>query len=143
MWWRTRDRRVRAASRTWDWATKHRPPRRPRCAACWCTRFGRRPRARVRRCSAACSPWARAARRTLTVFQNRRWDPDFVALQRVVREGAVGDLFYMESFVGGYRHPCSLWHSHEPISGGAVYDWGSHYIDWTLQLFDGPVTAVR
>ncbi|TMB89192.1 MAG: hypothetical protein E6J45_10480 [Chloroflexi bacterium] len=86
---------------------------------------------------------ARDSGRVLTVYQNRRWDPDFAALQRAVREGRIGDLFYMESFVGGFRHPCSLWHSHEPISGGAVYDWGSHYLDWMLQLFDGDVIAVR
>ena len=86
---------------------------------------------------------ARDARRVLTVYQNRRWDPDFVALQRAVGEGRIGHLFYMESFVGGFHHPCSMWHSHEPISGGAVYDWGSHYLDWMLQLFDDEVTAVR
>jgi predicted dehydrogenase len=86
---------------------------------------------------------ATASGRLLTVFQNRRWDPDFVALQRAVHEGGIGDPFYMESFVGGFRHPCNLWHSHEPISGGAVYDWGSHYIDWILLLFDHEVTAVR
>src|SRR5207249_2915591 len=27
------------------------------------------------------------------------------------------------------------WHSHEPISGGTIFDWGSHYFDWILQLF--------
>ena len=80
---------------------------------------------------------------TLTVFQNRRWDPDFVALQRVVRSGAIGDLFLMESFVGAHAHPCHYWHSHQEISGGAVYDWGSHYVDWILQLFDRPVVSVR
>ena len=79
----------------------------------------------------------------LTVFQNRRWDPDFVALRRVVRSGAIGELFHMEAFVGGYSHPCHLWHSHQAVSGGAVFDWGSHYIDWILQLFDEPVVAVR
>ncbi|HEY4868963.1 MAG TPA: Gfo/Idh/MocA family oxidoreductase [Candidatus Dormibacteraeota bacterium] len=80
---------------------------------------------------------------SLTVFQNRRWDPDYVALERTINAGAVGEPFYMESFVGGFAHPCNYWHSHEPISGGAVYDWGSHYIDWILQLFAGEVTAVR
>ncbi len=79
----------------------------------------------------------------LTVFQNRRWDPDFVAARDVLRSGAIGAPFYMESFVGGHAHPCSYWHSHEPISGGAIFDWGSHYVDWILQLFDARVAAVR
>jgi predicted dehydrogenase len=85
---------------------------------------------------------AARAGRTLTVYQSRRWDPDFVALKRAVRSGALGHPFYMEAFIGGYGHPCSYWHSHEPVSGGTIYDWGSHYFDWLLQLFEAPVTSV-
>jgi scyllo-inositol 2-dehydrogenase (NADP+) len=48
----------------------------------------------------------------------------------------------MESFIGGHSHPCDYWHSHEPISGGTIYDWGSHYFDWILQLFPGAVKTV-
>lgn len=80
--------------------------------------------------------------RTLTVYQSRRWDPDFVALRRAIRSGAIGHPFYMESFIGGFGHPCGYWHSHEPLSGGMIYDWGSHHFDWLLQLLEGPVTAV-
>jgi len=86
---------------------------------------------------------AAAARdRVLTVFQSRRWDPDYLALRDVVRSGGIGELFYMESFIGGYSHPCDYWHSHEPISGGTIYDWGSHYFDWILQLFPDAVRTV-
>jgi predicted dehydrogenase len=70
----------------------------------------------------------------LAVYQNRRWDADFLALERVVRSGAIGDVFHLESFVGGYGHPCNYWHSDEEVSGGAIYDWGSHHLDWTLRL---------
>src|SRR5258708_22415912 len=78
----------------------------------------------------------------LTVFQSRRWDPDYLALRDVVRSGRIGEPFYMESFIGGHEHPCDFWHSHEPISGGTIYDWGSHYFDWILQLFPNPVRTV-
>jgi len=80
--------------------------------------------------------------RVLTVYQSRRWDPDYLALREVVRSGGIGELFYMESFIGGYSHPCDFWHSHEPISGGMIYDWGSHYFDWILQLFPDSVRTV-
>jgi predicted dehydrogenase len=80
--------------------------------------------------------------RTLTVYQSRRWDPDFVALRDAVASGAIGRPFYMEAFIGGFGHPCSYWHSHEPVSGGTIYDWGSHYFDWLLQLFPSQVTTV-
>ena len=80
--------------------------------------------------------------RALTIYQSRRWDPDFVALRNVVRAGAIGEPFYMESFIGGYSHPCDFWHSHKAISGGTIYDWGSHYFDWILQLFPHAVRTV-
>lgn len=78
----------------------------------------------------------------LTVFQSRRWDPDYLALRDVVRSGAIGEIFYMESFIGGHDHPCDFWHSHEPISGGTIYDWGSHYFDWILQLMPDRVRTI-
>jgi predicted dehydrogenase len=85
---------------------------------------------------------AAAHDRVLTVFQSRRWDPDYLAMRDVVRSGGIGELFYMESFIGGYSHPCDYWHSHEPISGGTIYDWGSHYFDWILQLFPDSVRSI-
>ncbi|HEU0027549.1 MAG TPA: Gfo/Idh/MocA family oxidoreductase [Ktedonobacterales bacterium] len=80
---------------------------------------------------------------TLTCYQNRRWDPDFLAIQRAVEEGRIGDLFHLEMFIGGFAHPCDYWHSHEPVSGGVFYDWGSHYLDWALTLLPDQVADVR
>lgn len=79
---------------------------------------------------------------TLTVNQNRRWDPDYRVVKRVVECGLLGELFAMETFVGGFEHPCRAWHSEESISGGAVYDWGSHHLDWALQLMGSPPAVV-
>ncbi len=72
---------------------------------------------------------------SLSVYQNRRWDADYLALKRVIRSGQLGEVFHYESFIGGYGHPCNYWHSDEEVSGGAIYDWGSHYLDWALDLF--------
>ncbi|HXJ77936.1 MAG TPA: Gfo/Idh/MocA family oxidoreductase [Candidatus Methylomirabilis sp.] len=77
---------------------------------------------------------ARASERMLTVHQNRRWDPDFAAVKRAVVAGLLGEIFNVETFVGGYSHPCRTWHSDTEVSGGAGYDWGSHHVDWVLQL---------
>jgi predicted dehydrogenase len=85
---------------------------------------------------------AAARDRVLTVYQSRRWDPDYIALRDVVRSGRIGEPFYMESFIGGYSHPCDFWHSHEPVSGGTIYDWGSHYFDWILQLLPDTVRTI-
>lgn len=80
--------------------------------------------------------------RALAVYQNRRWDADYLALRSAVRSGALGEVFHYESFVGGYGHPCNYWHSDAEVSGGALYDWGAHYLDWILDLFGQDVTAV-
>jgi predicted dehydrogenase/type 1 glutamine amidotransferase len=86
---------------------------------------------------------AQAAGRALTVYQCRRWDPDYLAIQHVLKQGTIGDVFHIETFIGSYAHPCDYWHSHEPISGGVFYDWGSHYLDWLLQLIPDRVVSVR
>ena len=85
---------------------------------------------------------ADAADRVLAVYQNRRWDADYLTLKRLVRTGAIGEPFHYESFVGSFAHPCNFWHSDEDVSGGAIYDWGSHYLDWVLDLFQQPVEHV-
>ncbi|GAC1457515.1 MAG: hypothetical protein PVS3B3_12000 [Ktedonobacteraceae bacterium] len=86
---------------------------------------------------------AHDSQRALTVYQCRRWDPDYLAIQQVIKSGSIGPIFHMETFIGGYAHPCDYWHSHEPISGGIFYDWGSHYLDWILQLIPDRVVSVR
>jgi predicted dehydrogenase len=80
---------------------------------------------------------SQASRRALTVHQSRRFDADYLAVKRAVDGGVLGDVFNVETFVGGFEHPCRAWHSEESISGGAVYDWGSHHLDWILQLMGG------
>ncbi|MEX0846989.1 MAG: Gfo/Idh/MocA family oxidoreductase, partial [Ilumatobacteraceae bacterium] len=81
--------------------------------------------------------------RTITVHQSRRWDGDFLALRRAVETDVLGEVFNMETFVGGFDHPCRWWHSDEALSGGAVYDWGSHHIDWILALYGSTPDLVQ
>ena len=78
----------------------------------------------------------------LGCHQNRRWDVDYLAIKQALQEGRIGELFYMETFVGGFGHPCGYWHSHEEISGGTAYDWGAHYLDWVVSLIPERVVSV-
>jgi predicted dehydrogenase len=73
--------------------------------------------------------------RTISVHQSRRWDTDWLAIRRLIDRGDLGRVFNIETFVGGFEHPCRAWHSEDSISGGAVYDWGSHHIDWIIQHY--------
>ncbi len=78
----------------------------------------------------------------LSCHQNRRFDEDYLMIRKVLKENRIGDLFYLETFVGGFGHPCAHWHSHAPICGGTTYDWGAHYLDWIVGLIPDPVAAV-
>jgi len=78
----------------------------------------------------------------LSCHQNRRWDPDYLAIKQSLTEGLIGDLFYLETFVGSFAHPCGYWHSHSPVSGGTSFDWGAHYLDWIVSLVPDRVVSV-
>jgi predicted dehydrogenase len=78
----------------------------------------------------------------LSVFHNRRWDGDFMAIRDVIRKGLIGEVFHIELFMGHYGHPGHWWRSDKAISGGALYDWGAHCIDWILHLIDDKLVSV-
>lgn len=74
----------------------------------------------------------------LTVFQNRRWDADFLTLQKLLTEGALGEVRCFESRFewwrpegfGNWRDTASL-----ADAGGILHDLGAHLIDQAVQLF--------
>ena len=78
----------------------------------------------------------------LVVYQNRRYDLDFLTIKQLIETDQIGDLFHYESFVVGYSKPCSYWHSDTAVSGGAIFDWGSHFIDQIMSLVPSDVDFV-
>ncbi|MDQ2943849.1 MAG: Gfo/Idh/MocA family oxidoreductase [Candidatus Dormibacteraeota bacterium] len=80
----------------------------------------------------------------LTVFQNRRWDGDFLTIQRLLGEGALGTPLRFESRFERWRPvPKPGWRERgaPEEAGGLLYDLGSHLIDQALVLF-GPASHV-
>lgn len=77
----------------------------------------------------------------LSVFQNRRWDWDFLTVKRVLEAGKLGQPYLFETAVLRYRAPRG-WRGEPTASGGLIYDWGAHLIDQALQLVPEPVEAV-
>jgi len=78
-----------------------------------------------------------AGGRLLTVFQNRRWDADFLTLNRLIAEGVLGEIVQFESHFDRWRPvPAALWK--EARVGGAWLDLGPHLVDQALQLFGMP-----
>lgn len=81
--------------------------------------------------------------RPLMVFHNRRWDGDFLTLQRILKEGTLGDVFAFESTFEHWAPTATTgWKDQLPSSdaGGVTYDLGSHLVDQALVLF-GPAVV--
>ena len=80
----------------------------------------------------------------LSVFQNRRWDSDFLTVQQLIRKQELGDVHRFESRFERWRpQPKGGWReSGDPAEiGGLLYDLGSHLVDQALTLF-GPAQLV-
>jgi scyllo-inositol 2-dehydrogenase (NADP+) len=80
----------------------------------------------------------------LTVFHNRRWDGDFMTVQRLVRDGELGQITRFESRFERFRPQIKEgWREGpDPAAGGGVLlDLGPHLVDQALQLF-GPLKSV-
>lgn len=81
----------------------------------------------------------------LSVFQNRRWDSEFLTLRRLLDEGALGQVRRFESRIERWKtaetkpwKAAATWRE----GGGVLYDLGSHLLDQALVLF-GPVADVH
>ncbi len=74
---------------------------------------------------------------SLSVFHNRRYDGDFVKIKQLIDDGYIGDVFQIQAGFAGYSHPGTWWRSNKEISGGIMYDWGAHFIDWILHFMAG------
>jgi predicted dehydrogenase len=85
---------------------------------------------------------ARDRGRMLTVFHNRRWDGDMLTVQRLLHEGAVGEVTRLDSrFERWQPHPRpDSWRMKgDPIeAGGVLFDLGSHLVDQAMVLFGRP-----
>lgn len=73
----------------------------------------------------------------LSVFQNRRWDGDFLTLKDILGSGILGDVYTVESNITAFGGPHSGWRAWKMHGGGRTRDWGAHLVDQALQLF-GP-----
>ncbi len=82
---------------------------------------------------------AKARGRVLSVFHNRRWDSDFLALQAVLADGALGRITHVESRFDRFRPEVRARWREQALPGAGVWlDLGPHLADQVLRLFGLP-----
>lgn len=80
----------------------------------------------------------------LTVFQNRRWDGDFLTVRRLIESETLGSVHRFESrFEWWQPSRDASWKttSTRAEGGGILFDLGTHVIDQALQSF-GPAREI-
>ena len=83
---------------------------------------------------------ARQQDRTLSVYQNRRWDGDFLTVRKLLEEDRLGRVVMFESHYDRYRLLPRLhaWREDGSAGGGVLFDLGAHLVDQALVLFGVP-----
>ncbi len=85
---------------------------------------------------------ARERGRVLSVFHNRRWDSDFLALRTVIAEGLLGQVTHVESRFDRFRPEVrERWREQALPGAGLWQDLGPHLVDQALELFGLPDTV--
>lgn len=76
----------------------------------------------------------------LIPFHNRRWDGDFLTVQKLLRDGALGRIVGYESTFDRWRPEPKLnaWREKNQPGSGILLDLGPHLIDQALLLFGMP-----
>lgn len=76
----------------------------------------------------------------LAVYQNRRWDGDFLTIQHVVTSGLLGRVVEFSSAFQRYRNYIQegTWKEKADHRVGMTYNLGSHMIDQAVVLFGIP-----
>lgn len=76
----------------------------------------------------------------LSVYQNRRWDADFLTVQEILSHQLLGRLVEYESTFARYRNfiKPGTWKETGKDGGGLTYNLGAHLIDQAILLFGMP-----
>jgi predicted dehydrogenase len=77
----------------------------------------------------------------LSVYQNRRFDSDFLTLRDLLAAGELGRPVYFESHFDRFRPQVRERWREQPVPGAGLWvDLGSHLVDQAVQLFGRPDT---
>jgi scyllo-inositol 2-dehydrogenase (NADP+) len=81
--------------------------------------------------------------RLLSVYQNRRWDNDFLTVKALIEAGRLGRVYGYEAHFDRFRPAIKPgWRENPQPGSGILFDLGSHLIDQALALFGMPETVM-
>ncbi len=80
---------------------------------------------------------AKARKCVISTYHNRHWDGCILKALDVIGSGAIGSPFRIDAQMGGFGKPADWWRSSKSISGGILYDWGVHLLEYSLQILSG------
>ncbi|MDX2111459.1 MAG: Gfo/Idh/MocA family oxidoreductase [Verrucomicrobiota bacterium] len=83
---------------------------------------------------------AKARNLLCSCYHNRHWDSNILTITKHLAK--IGRPFRWESYQGGYGKPGDWWRSKKEISGGLIYDWGAHFMEWMLQVMPYEMTEI-
>ena len=93
-----------------------------------------------------CDAMIRAAKKNnvvVSTYHNRHWDGCILEAVRQIRDkGVVGDIVRIEAHMGSYGQPRDWWRTSKTVSGGILYDWGVHLLEYSLQLMGADIAEV-
>lgn len=96
--------------------------------------------------TAECDAMIAAAKKSgvvLSTYHNRHWDGCILsALEHIKEKKRIGDIVRVEARMGGRSQPGDWWRGSRSISGGILYDWGVHLLEYGLQLIDSDIVEV-
>ena len=95
--------------------------------------------------TAECDTMISAAKKNkvmLSAYHNRHWDGCILGALKKIKAGAIGDVVRVEAHMGQYSQPGDWWRSSKSISGGILYGWGVHMLEYGLQIIDSDIVEV-
>ena len=85
---------------------------------------------------------AKSQDRQLIVFQNRRWDGDFLTLRSLVETNRVGQIKKLSSRFDRFRpNVRTRWREQRGAGAGILWDLGPHLVDQMVALFGTPLAV--
>ncbi|HOL67474.1 MAG TPA: Gfo/Idh/MocA family oxidoreductase, partial [bacterium] len=85
---------------------------------------------------------ARSRKLLLSTFHNRHWDGCILEAVKRIKAGTIGDVFRIEAHMGSYGQPKDWWRSSRTFSGGILYDWGVHLLEYSMQIIESEIVEV-